>query len=308
MKALVRLVGINENTLRTWERRHAAIHPKRGADGRRHYSSSDLERVKLLATLVKRGHAISRIAGLSTSTLGKMVKELPLSIPPCGETSEESKADKHQQRIIAALENFNLEKLNMALQWAHFDLGPRESVMDLILPMLRRVGDMVAAKQMSIVHEHMLSALLRDYLGRLYQSLSPYDVPARKGSRRIAFTTREGDLHEFGALLAAILCSFHRHQTFYFGPSLPAEELALACSDLNIDTIVLGLTKLPKNRESVSVGNYFLDLDERLNRGIDLWYGGFQDVGNTRLKTGRSTMFFPDLLAMEDYIKNPRWT
>lgn len=73
VSALVKLLGINDNTLRCWERRYQAVSPKRDAQGSRLYSSADVERVKLLWSLVKEGHGIGRIAVLSNARLKKML-------------------------------------------------------------------------------------------------------------------------------------------------------------------------------------------------------------------------------------------
>ena len=43
IKSVCRLTGINENTLRAWERRYGIVIPKRLENGHRSYSEEDLE-------------------------------------------------------------------------------------------------------------------------------------------------------------------------------------------------------------------------------------------------------------------------
>ena len=61
--AASKLTGISVDTLRAWERRYAAVVPKRG-DRRRGYGQGDIERLILLRRVVERGHAIRSVAGL----------------------------------------------------------------------------------------------------------------------------------------------------------------------------------------------------------------------------------------------------
>jgi len=67
--AVVQHTGLPASTIRTWERRYAAVHPQRSSGGGRLYSEDDVERLQLLKALVQRRDAIGRIADLSNEAL-----------------------------------------------------------------------------------------------------------------------------------------------------------------------------------------------------------------------------------------------
>ena len=73
VKAMTRLTGLNEHTLRAWERRYGAVIPKRGDNGRRVYSRQDVEKLRNISALVDRGFAIGRIAKLSDLELAQLL-------------------------------------------------------------------------------------------------------------------------------------------------------------------------------------------------------------------------------------------
>lgn len=87
-------------------------------------------------------------------------------------------------------------------------------------------------------------------------------------------TTREGDLHEFNVLMAAILSNVYKFQTYYLGPNMPADELVQGCQRLRADFLVLGFTHLPPEREIISPEKYLAQLDRNLPRNVTFCFGG----------------------------------
>ena len=76
--AVARMTGLSTHVLRKWEARYGLIDPVRSTTGRRRYSSDDLTKLRSLATLVHRGHAISGLASLSAHDLMVMVEINPV--------------------------------------------------------------------------------------------------------------------------------------------------------------------------------------------------------------------------------------
>lgn len=306
LKTVVRMLGINENTLRAWERRYKAVEPRRDGAGRRTYSAEDVERLSLLTGLVESGIPISQVAGLPTSRLRKMREEMPsLAVtPPQTELQLLNEPlDPHLNRILEALSTFDLDRLSQALLKARFELSPRRMILELIVPLMREVGERVNRSELTISQEHLLSALLRDHMGQIYQSLSPYDSHTRASGHGIAIATREGDIHEFGIYMSSILCAVHRKRSHYFGTNMPAEDLAKACIDLNIRTVILGLSSIPKDRELVDTAEYLMNLDRLLPESVDIWGGG-TDIGKaTSLDLKRSFVGIRTLQQLDDLLR-----
>lgn len=272
--AVVRLIGINENTLRAWERRYQAVTPTRDELGRRSYSDAQVEKIRLLWALVNEGHSIGLIAHLSQAKLRSMMKK-SLS-PQTGLEHDDEKIEKFLASMVHALEKFNLEGLHHTLQRARFELTIKEIVVSLIRPLMERVGKMSEEGTLTITQEHLLSSLLRDYLGNIHQSLSPYDFTARKNARSVFLTTREGDVHEFSILLGSILSNVYQFRTYYLGPNMPVEDLAQSCLRLKPDYLLLGFTPLPEGKEIISPADYLKYLDRKLPRSITFVCGGVE--------------------------------
>ena len=67
--AVVKLTGLSPNTLRTWERRHGAVRPRRDESGHRVFTANDVERLRLLKELSANGEPVRRFAGESLDVL-----------------------------------------------------------------------------------------------------------------------------------------------------------------------------------------------------------------------------------------------
>ncbi len=300
LSAVVRLTGINENTLRAWERRHGAVEPTRESNGRRSYTERDVERIKLLWTLVHEGHAIGRIANLDTDKLKEMVANS--LAPQVGETRvDDAKVQRVLGEIIAALEKFHLEDLHHILQRARFDMSIKDIVINLMRPLLLRVGHMTYEGQLSLTQEHLLSSLLRDYLGNIHQSLSPYGFSSRANAKAVVLTTREGDQHEFNILLAAILANLYQFRTYYLGTSMPVADLLDCCKRMNADFLVVGFTPLPSEREIVTPAAFLSALDKGLPRRVTFCLGGAQPAALTSLSSEREVLPIHGLQALDQF-------
>jgi hypothetical protein len=166
---------------------------------------------------------------------------------------------------------------------------------------MEKVGSMSIAGTLSIAQEHLLSSLLRDYLGNIHQSLSPYDFSSRKNSKSVFLTTREGDLHEFNILLAAILSNVYQFQTYYLGPNMPADDLAQTCLRFKTDYLVLGFTHLPPEREFIDPKTYLMKLDKMLPRNVSFCCGGLTDLTLSSISRDREIIKLNSLSDLDKF-------
>ena len=74
--AVAKMTGLSPHTIRIWERRYEAIVAERASNGRRVYSSSDVEKLSCLKILTDRGVSIGRIAGESTDVLRERIDNM----------------------------------------------------------------------------------------------------------------------------------------------------------------------------------------------------------------------------------------
>lgn len=305
IKAVTNLIGINENTLRAWERRNKILSPSRDEEGRRIYDKKDIEKISLLWRLVQNGHLIGNLAEKSLSELRTMSEELPKLTNQTLESSTKKiikPEDKYLNQIIKAVQKYDLADIHLSLQNARFDLSPRVLIMDLVLPLLSEVGKLVAEEKLKVAQEHLLSSMLRDYLGMLYQSLSPYEYHKKTNSKRVLLTTREGDLHEFGILIAAILCRINGHESYYLGPNAPVEDLAEACSHFKIQYLILSFSAIPKEKEIISSARYLKRLEDLLPKKLQILCGGSDLFENKELLKKANVVQLSSLHELDSYL------
>jgi DNA-binding transcriptional MerR regulator len=271
------MVDMNAHTIRAWERRYQALDPDRNEENnRRQYSHDDIERLTLLSRLVKAGHQISHIAGLSNEILTTMIST------PRGESTGDRASPEGVilQRCLSALETYELAQIHAELEAARHFLSVPKFLTEVALPLLREVGLKVADGRCTVGQEHAFSSILRAQLMQtLFNVRNAVAVRAltRKDHSHglaICLATREGDWHEFGILSAAILIANEGHIPHYFGPNMPARSLAEAARAVNANVVLVGNTPAGKADISGRQGRYIEDLLSQLPVTCNIWWGG----------------------------------
>ncbi|MBT8086949.1 MAG: MerR family transcriptional regulator [Gammaproteobacteria bacterium] len=74
--AVARLTGLTDHAIRVWERRYGAVVARRAPNGRREYTTADVEKLRLLKRLTDEGIAISQIANDDVAELRELAGEV----------------------------------------------------------------------------------------------------------------------------------------------------------------------------------------------------------------------------------------
>jgi methanogenic corrinoid protein MtbC1 len=257
IRAVSRLTGISVDTLRAWERRYEAVVPGRGERGRT-YSDADVARLQRLGLLVRRGHAIGTIAGLSDGDLKKLIVAgdgAPdgRSAPPVPDLDG----------LTLALDRYDLTSVEAFLNRHAVVLPPRDLVFSVVLPLLRELGERWQAGTLRPSQEHLVSAIVRSVLGGLLRATArPHASPA------VVFATLPGERHELGLLCAALLTAAAGFGVIYLGPDLPAADIAHAAGHTGARVVVLSATTpgAATRKAAQSLG--------ALNPDVEVWIGG----------------------------------
>ncbi len=287
IKAVVKFSGINAHTLRAWERRYGVIKPVRGTSGRRMYSVREAERLRILGQLVTHGHTISNLARMSEEDLRSLLWRVSKEAsddqkPVAGKirklvTTPEAISESCG-RVLDVLSNFELEKLHAELLRAKVQHSARSFVLDVALPLVVMIGERVLAGKLSIAQEHAFSAILKLQLGEIIFSLrngGGLSDESTGGDYSVTLATQDGDLHEFGILMSAVLCSAYGIRCQYLGPNLPAKPLAEAAGILRSSAVLVGRTAvLSRKMQGSEQADYLRELDRLMPAGIELWVGG----------------------------------
>jgi len=230
-----KMTGLSTHTLRMWEKRYAAVLPKRTDAGGRLYTDADVERLRLLHKLVQGGHSIGGIANLPDGDLRGMTAAAPAtSIQTASQHLPELR-----ERVMGAIERLRIREAEQMLTSAALSTEPSEFLKSVVAPILVEVGDRWERGELRMAHEHACSTLMR---GLLFSLMRLY--PANDAQRRVVVGTPAKEDHELGAMMVAMLAAMHGWSVLYLGPDLPAEEIAYAVNNVDADLLMLSVTNL----------------------------------------------------------------
>lgn len=218
--------GVKSDLVRAWERRYQAVTPMRTTGGHRVYTDQDIARLKLLNQATNNGHSISQIAQYSLDEL-KVLLNNEGSERIVSSTIKGSErvflTEDYIEKCYAAILAFDAKGLEAHFENALVELGVEPFIENLLTPLLTLVGERWRTGELRPVHEHMTSSIIRS-LTYILRNNNPSPANAPK----MIVSTPIGQLHELGAMLAAVMAELKGWQVTYLGANLPAEEIAAA--------------------------------------------------------------------------------
>jgi MerR family transcriptional regulator, light-induced transcriptional regulator len=235
---------LSPHVIRIWERRYGVLASGRTESNRRLYSDDDLERLKLLRELTQHEHQIGMIAHLEVPKLRELVRQDSPSSHVGGNGNGNGKhpeltpvsAEEYLERCIEYILKIDAESLRSLLEQARQDLGQRATLKNVIAPLILRVGEDWQHGDLRIVHEHLNTSVVREFLGaQTVGGLTPANAP------ELVVSTPAGGVHELGALLVAATARDLGWRVTYLGPSLPAEEISSVARARSAKAIAISL-------------------------------------------------------------------
>jgi len=268
LRTVSRLTGLTPDLIRAWERRYGVVQPVRGPRGARVYSLADVRRLRLLAQAVEEGRAIGDVARLSPAELEKIVRRVPEEIK--NSAGVVAPADVPQvpepleREFWLAIQSFERERLERVLGQA-LAIWPLETLATAVLShWLEQVGERWSRGELSIAHEHFVSATLRDFLGQLVRTRRVSGAP------EIVFATPQGEEHEFGLLLAALLVADRSIPALYLGTNVPEQDLLAAIRSLPVRVLAVSVVNEENRQQAIA----WLRKVLRASGPLELWLGG----------------------------------
>lgn len=240
IRVVCRRTGLKAATIRAWERRYQAVEPKRSDTARRLYTEDDIGRLQLLRQATQAGWRIGQIARLETGELATLVEteRRDLGAERAAATNDlPGDLVERSLRAVAALDARGLADL---LDEAAIGLSRLHLIQQYASPLLEAIGEAWAEGDLRPAHEHLSSTVLRTYfLGLLSRGRTGETVAS------IVITTPQGQSHEIGSLLAAVVAQEAGWSVTYLGSDLPAEDIALAARAKAAAAVALGITYNP---------------------------------------------------------------
>ncbi|MEP3276302.1 MAG: MerR family transcriptional regulator [Stappiaceae bacterium] len=259
IKTVSRITGVNVDTIRSWERRYDLLQPARDEGGRRLYSQSDIDRLNLIATLVKDGHAISLLAGMETPALEQMVRELASDRTPA------AAGDNVLANISDAIKAGDDEQFRRGISSALLNLPPPFAAEYVLAPALHKIGNAWASGEIDVGLEHLFSSILREQLNATIATLRL----AGRGPA-IAFTTLSGERHEIGTLIACYIAASSGFRCAYLGPDLPPQDMIRGVHRAKAKALAIGsVTGAGHDDEAEQIA----EVKEGIGEDVELWLG-----------------------------------
>ncbi len=233
MRVVSRLTGLSADTIRVWERRYGAVAPDRTDGNKRRYTGAHVRRLVLLRRATELGHSIGQVVQLPDAELRRLLGE---SSPDVG--SQVSLYAAIVEDYLKAILEYDVRRAESILTRTAAILPPMTLTLEVIVPLMRRVGEAWIADQIRIAHEHIISGQLRSLLGALMR----HEQPAT-GAPRIIVATPPRHLHEFGAIIGAFMAAGRGFEPIYLGTHMPLEEVAEAAEQSGAALVLLSIAR-----------------------------------------------------------------
>lgn len=214
---LENITGIKAHTIRIWEKRYKLITPFRTSTNIRYYDSDQMRRLVNVAALMRSGMKISKISLLDSSQIADEInKRLSISSETDGEQYEAYTA----QLITYGLE-FNENSFNVIFSNALLRYGMQTTYVNILLPLMNRVGLYWTTNRLNPAQEHFVSNLIKQKLSAAIDSLPP---AVSSGQPSLLFLP-QNESHEIGLLMAKYILRNAGKQVIYLGQQVPFENV-----------------------------------------------------------------------------------
>lgn len=267
--------GISSQNLRAWETRYQAFTPTRDKNDNRVYSQNDYKRAILLTNLISNGFRISNIASKNLRELEGLFNQNELK----------DNKSKELKSIIRLLEDYQIDKIIYELNMARVNLSINEYIMLFILPLITKVGDLVALKKLTISQEHLVSSLIKDQLSQIQIPFLP------NSKNQMVFATPEGNIHELSIQIAALIARSNQVRSVFLGAAHPAACLAAAMNHLESKELVLGAISSNQWDFKKEIIPYLNNLDKSLEKKIVIYIGGADKIKLPKYKSIKEIIF-----------------
>jgi DNA-binding transcriptional MerR regulator/methylmalonyl-CoA mutase cobalamin-binding subunit len=235
--------GLTTHVIRAWEKRYRAVVPNRSLKNRRLYSEDDVQRLQLLKKITEAGHTISQVAQFGSSELVNLVQQNTPSVPRTPKSVQRPPQQPvtvdYCQLCLSAVLNLDPDSLERAYDQAAIDLTRRALLRDVIVPLFEEIGKMWISGSLKILNEHMATSVTRTFLLNMLRATHISD-----SAPRIVIATTVGQWHDTGALTVALTAAEYGWHPLYYGPNLPAEEIASAVKQNRARAAAISITHL----------------------------------------------------------------
>ncbi|HZD87577.1 MAG TPA: MerR family transcriptional regulator [Gaiellaceae bacterium] len=202
-----RRVGVSPELLRAWERRYGLLQPIRSEGGFRLYTHEDTERVSRMKAALDEGLSAAEAARRALATQTRPAEGL---------------LDDARDRFLAAVRRYDEPFAHSVLDEALSAFALETVIRELVLPVLRQIGDEWAAGTLEVGQEHFASNLIRPRLLALAR------LWGRGGGPLAVLACPPGERHDIGLIAFGLLLRTYGWRILFFGADTPLSTLGEA--------------------------------------------------------------------------------
>lgn len=213
IKDLENFTNIKAHTLRIWEQRYNLLKPKRTPTNIRYYSDLDVKKILNINLLYSNGYKISHIADMSEAEIMRLASEII--------QSDNASENVHTAEFIKHILELDEIAIIKKLDHLNRQLGFPKLYVDVLIPLLCKIGDLWQVDTISVSHEHFFSNILRDFI---ITETGKVALPKRPKGLVILFL-HEREMHELSLLYYHHLLRSRGYECIYLGQNVPIRDL-----------------------------------------------------------------------------------
>jgi DNA-binding transcriptional MerR regulator/methylmalonyl-CoA mutase cobalamin-binding subunit len=223
IRTVATLTGVNPITLRAWERRYGLIKPIRTPGGHRVYTRADIDDIHSILALLAQGIAVSQV-GEALPSKGRGER-----------ASREGKSwQRYRERMAAAIAQFDENRLEEVYNEALSDHPMQRVTREVLMPLLRHLGERWQESAGAIAEEHFFAMYLRNKLGARFHHRG-----RGAAGPKLVVACLPGEVHEVGMLLFALAAHERGFRLVLLGADTPLGELSHAVLRARAAVIIL---------------------------------------------------------------------
>jgi MerR family transcriptional regulator, light-induced transcriptional regulator len=224
---VARRTGVTVPTLRAWERRYGLLDPARTDGGHRLYSDDDVQRVRAMQRLLNDGWSASSAAREVVREPAPVTRLHP--VPSSGDAAADLIA-----RLEQAIDDFDAPAADTVIDDVFARLEIPRALDEVVLPVLRRIGEGWQTDPRVIAREHFATNTLRPRLQRLLRG------PFGASSRTCIAAAPEGEDHDLGLLASSVVGADAGWRIHYLGARMPTAAIERSVDSLQPDVVLIG--------------------------------------------------------------------
>jgi DNA-binding transcriptional MerR regulator len=253
--AVARRTGVAVATLRAWESRYGVLKPARTEGGHRLYAQEDVDRVLAVLRLTAQDWSVAaaaasvtadrspaRLALLATrpaadgwSAVDGTVHDEDDAVGGAGTGRRQDPATtRFRDALGRAIHGFDGQGAETILDESFARFGVAFTLEDVVMPVLRDLGEGWEEDPALIAAEHFATNTLRPRLQRLLHG-------ARSAAAPVCLAAAPADEdHELGVLAAASVAADQGFRVTYLGSRTPVAALERSAATLRPDVVLIG--------------------------------------------------------------------